>query len=138
MAVVEFSGIDEIDATFRKLERFETRRVVMAGADAAIEVLKGATESPKRHIVSGAMKDSISPGQYKETVGGGSIEVYPQGTDSRGVLNMMKAKLIERGQGRKPKPDKFLTGPATKSKLEAAVDKAFRTEVDKIFREAGG
>lgn len=135
MARVEFSGLDQIDGTFAKLERMDVKKIVMAGADAAIGVLETVSET---HVVTGAMKRSIEPGVYRETLGGGSIEVYPQGLDSRGVRNYLKAKKINEGYRKDKKGKGFMTGSATKAKLQTAEDAAMSAEANKLFKEAGG
>lgn len=140
MAKVEFSGLDEIDASLGKLERFETRRVVMAGAEADVKVQRAATEE-YRHVVSGSMRDNIRPAQYHETMNGGYVNVYPQGSDSRGVSNALKAFVTDRRKSRQKKPktgDHFITGAATVDKASAAVYDAFKAELAKIVDEAGG
>lgn len=134
MARFDSEGIEQIDAALAKLGRPAARRIVMAAANASIGVLQNASE---RHVVSGAMQKSISTGIYRETLDGGSVEVYPQGTDGRGVRNYLKARLIEEGRHGQ-KSDKFFTGPAVVSKLNSVTEKAMQDEADRILAEAGG
>lgn len=140
MARIEFDGFDGIDGQLQKLERMDVKRIVMAGAEAAVGVLQTETES-HRHVLTGAMMTGVAPGQYHESLGGGYVDVYPQGSDPKGISNAKKAFIINYGRGGKKTAktgDKFITGGATKSKLETAVGEAMKAEAGRLFREAGG
>jgi len=133
-----------------KLSRLETgmrregiRRIVMAGADAEIAEMSERTQSA-HHVRTGQMMQRIGTGAYHEEFGGGSINVYPQGTDSRGVSNAMKAFVINYGIGGNPTRkgkanrtgDKFITKQIRRAKDRVA--KAMAAEASAVFNEMTG
>ena len=68
--------------------------------------------------------------------GSGWVDVYPQGNDSRGVSNAMKAFVINYGYGgRKTKKtgDKFITG--NQKRMEQGVFTAMQAESDRRLAE---
>ena len=137
MAKMEYSGFELVDAQLAKLDRGTVKRIVMAGAEALVEATKDTIAS-RHHIATGEMMANVRPGQYHETLDGGWIEVYPQGTDSRGVSNAQKAFVINYGYGgrRTAKTgDKFLTGQ--KKRLEMSAIEAMNRENEKILQEIG-
>lgn len=130
MAKMTIDGMDELAG---KLEAVETgmrrtgiRRIVEAGAKAAAEDM-GKNIQTYHHIRTGTMLRNVGGAEYKETFDGGSMNVYPLGSDSRGVSNALKAYVINYGRGgnptRKGKPnrtgDKFITGNFRKSDEKA-------------------
>ena len=87
------------------------------------------------------MLRNVGGAEYKETFDGGSMNVYPLGSDSRGVSNAMKAYVINYGRGKNPtrkgKPnrtgDKFITGNFQKS--EAKAQEAMAAEASAFLEE---
>lgn len=139
MARCEFSGPDELSDKLGALSGRETiRRIVMAGADACVEKTREEIER-YRHVMTGSMMASVGPGRYREDVGSGSVEVYPQGEDSRGVSNAKKAFVINYGRGGKKTRrtgDKFITGH--KATMQQVVAAAMQAESDRIIQEVNG
>ena len=80
------------DATQREIRR----KMVENGAKVLIKEMQASIES-KHHVVSGSMKGSVAASKVYEDLDGTSIEVYPQGSDPRGVSNEMKAQIINYG-----------------------------------------
>ena len=128
------------------LERGTVKRIVMAGADACVEETKRNIEEYHHVGATGSMRESVRSGRYREWMGGGAADVYPQGEDSKGVGNALKAFVIDRGIGQRPNTkrsrgkarnrtgDHFLT-KKTAGKAEAAVVRAMEAEFDRIIEE---
>lgn len=133
---VDYSGFDRIEATFDHMSRGSIRRIVEAGAKAATQEMKKAVQAA-HHVRTGDMLQSVGPGEYHETLNGGYMAVYPQGTDQHGVANAMKAFVINYGRGRKKRNgkmgDQFITG--REAATEAIVKDAMQAEADKIIDE---
>ncbi len=142
-------GLDDILTKMAKLEggqmREMIRRIVNAGAEAAAREMRGNIESAG-HIRTGAMERETRPAEFREEVRGGYMNVYPQGKDSRGVSNAMKAYVINygigakltrrsRGKQRNKTGDKFITGQIDKTRPK--VEAAMRAEADKALKETG-
>ena len=140
---------DDLDVQLTQLEglrRDAVKRIVMAGAGACVEAEKSAIEEYHHVGKTGSMRDSVRPGNYREEMGGGSVYVYPQDEDSRGVSNAKKAFVIDNGIGRRPATvrsrgragnktgDHFLTRK-TKKKAEEATVRAMEAEYDRIIAE---
>ena len=82
---------------------------------------------------TGEMLRSIGRNEYREFLGGGSVDVYPQEKDSRGVRNATKAYVLNYGRGRGLKGDKFITGD--ESQAEQLVQEAMQAESDRLIAE---
>ena len=128
--------IEGLEAQLDRLGGREgARRIVDAGCMAAIDELKRKTAA-KGHIVTGSMQESFAKGIYHESIDRCWQDVYPQGTDPRGVDNAKKAFIINFGRGNKRTKktgDKFITG---KDKtMEEAVCAAMRAEAERIKNE---
>lgn len=147
MARLEIDGMDDMLANLRKLGsgiRPAVKQIVTAGAKAETGVMSGQIEVAK-HVVTGTMAGAVDLGRYKETLGGGEIDVYPQGEDSRGVSNAKKAFVINYGLGGNPTRrgkknktgDKFITGKKHEREAEEAVTAAMEAEAEKAFQEMG-
>ena len=144
MARVEGTEIRTDD--LEGLSRGAVKRVVMAGADACVEETQRNIEEYHHVGQTGSMRASVQPGRYRERLGGGTVEVYPQGEDSKGVDNAMKAFVIDRGIGQRPNTrrsrgrtpnktgDRFLTRK-TARKTEETVVRAMEAEFDRIIAE---
>ena len=133
---LDVGDIEGLEAQLDRLGGREgARRIVDAGCMAAIEQLKRKTAA-KGHIVTGSMQESFAKGIYHETIDRCWQDVYPQGTDPRGVDNAKKAFIINYGRGNKRTKktgDKFITG-ADKT-MEDAVCEAMRAEAERIKNE---
>jgi len=115
--------------------REAARRIVEAGSAAAVKVLQERTDAA-HHIMTGQMKGAFAPGKYHEDVDRCWQDVYPQGTDARGIDNAKKAFVINYGYGGRKTAktgDKFITGK-TKT-LEEAVSAAMQAEAERIKNE---
>lgn len=123
-----------------QLGRPMIRRIVEAGADAAIEHMRGRIES--MHMQTGEMAGSVGKAEYVETLGGGSQLVYPLDVDRKGVRNALKAYVINYGRGKKQNKD------GSRSRMgdhfidrdpdvERIVREAMERESDRAMREAG-
>ena len=128
--------IAELEVQMDKLGGRESmRRIVEAGSKAAVRIMQERT-SEKHHIQTGQMQQAFAPGLYHEDIDRCWQDVYPQGTDARGVDNAKKAFVINFGRGGKRTAktgDKFITGK-TKT-MEDAVSAAMRAEAERIQNE---
>ena len=138
MARCEFTGPDEMAAKLETLGRDGIRRLVTAGAEACKKEMQLLTDQ-YRHVVTGSMMRGIAAGKYHEDLNSAWCEVYPQGTDSRGVSNAKKAFVINYGYGKRKTAktgDKFITGK--NSTMKRVVAEAMTAENDRIIREMNG
>lgn len=130
--------VDSKELPVEKLEKISRegiRQIVMAGADAAAARMKELT-SEKRHVRNRDMIDSIGPGEYTEYLGGGRVEVYPQGDDRKGVRNATKMYVINYGRGGVRKKDsrmgdRFIT--RAEKQMKELVTQAMQAESDRII-----
>lgn len=147
MARLEIDGMDDMLANLRKLGsgiRPAVKRIVTAGADAETGVMSGQIQTAK-HVMTGQMRDAVGLGNYKETLGGGEVAVYPKGEDSKGISNAKKAFVINYGLGGNPTRkgkknktgDKFITGKRPEREASETVTAAMDAEAEKVFREMG-
>ena len=82
MARIEFQdNLEEQISQLEGLRRGAVKRIVMAGADACAEAEKQAIEEYHHVGRTGSMRENVRPGAYHESVGSGSVNVYPQGED---------------------------------------------------------
>lgn len=139
MARISADGFLQEEGRLGRLDRAVTRRIVTAGGEAAVEWEKKIT-AEKGHTRSGQMAGSVGMTNFKEDLDGGSVEVYPLDTDSRGVRNALKAFVTNYGRGgvKNPKKmgDKFITGNMRQAR--DAAQAAMRAEYMKIIAEANG
>ena len=136
MARFEFDGTRVCADQLNGMGRPQIRRIVEAGADAAIKRMKERIDTLHRVRSTGDMYESVDRGKYEETLGGGSQVVYPQGNDRKGERNAMKAFVINYGRGgaRKTKHmrDYFITKDTA---VEGIVQDAMAREYDRIMAE---
>lgn len=127
-------GFDAIDAQLSKLGRPAIRRIVEAGARADEDEWR-ANIRQAGHIRTGDMLGSVGAAEYHEFLGGGEMNVYPQGNDRKGGANAMKAYVINYGRGRRSGKmgDKFITGKLPQT--EERVHEAMQAESDRILME---
>jgi len=147
MARGKYSGFEMIENSFERLGRDSIRRIVEAGAKACAGKMQDEIQK-NRHVRTGSMMQNVKPERYREFLGGGAMEVYPQDTDARGVSNTVKAYVINHGIGRNPTVrsrgrkernrtgDKFITG--NKTAMEQVVRQAMQEENNRIISESGG
>lgn len=138
MAKLEYKGFEVLQNQIAQLSRGTIRRLVEAGANALIESTQESIES-HHHVVTGTMKTSVKAGKYHETLGGGWMDVYPQGDDPRGVSQAKKAFVINYGYGGRKTVktgDKFITGQ--RRQRASAINLAMEMENEKIIKEANG
>ena len=94
MAKLSVNGIDGVEEQLARIgDRASARRIVEAGAKACAAELEKRTDE-YRHVVTGSMMSSFAPGKYHEDIDVCWQDVYPQGTDSRGISNTEKAFII--------------------------------------------
>lgn len=143
MASAKVTGITDVELQLNKLcDRSMIKKIVMAGADAAIVEYKRQIQQA-HHVRTGEMLESVGPGKYKESLGGGEVSVYPQGYDHKGVANAVKAYVINYGRGKpdgkrkrshkRKMGDKFIT--KNQSKIEAVTLAAMAAEQDRLIAE---
>lgn len=132
MATVEYD-VDSAIKRLGKLGRPMIRQIVEAGAGAA-EKLMAESVRTRNHIRTGDMLESIGTNEYLEILGGGRVDVYPQGNDREGVRNATKAYVINYGRGgtrkRGKMGDRFITG--NEKRTEEAVHQAMQAEHDRL------
>ena len=144
-AVAKFSMVGEeaMDMLSRlddSMRREGIRRIVEAGGAASAAEMSKIIQNA-HHVRTGQMLASVAPGEYQEFFGGGAINIYPQGTDSRGVSNALKAFVTNYGIGRNPtkkgRPnrtgDKFIT--SEERVTDSVVAQAMQAEADRIAEE---
>ena len=147
MARIEFQdNLEEQIGQLDGLRRGAVKRIVMAGADACAEAEKQAIEEYHHVGSTGSMRENVRPGAYHESMGSGSVNVYPQGEDSKGVGNALKAFVIDRGIGQRPNTkrsrgrtpnrtgDRFLTRKTAKRAEDVTV-RAMEEAFDQIIQE---
>lgn len=141
MARMKIDGAEYVTVKLSANARETIRRLTMAGAKAAEEIMKANAEA-RQHVRTGDMIASIRDNGYREWYGGGATDVYPQEDDAKGVRNATKAYVINYGKGRRPTTrrgkrnktgDKFITG--AEKQTEAAVGQAMQAEMARINEE---
>ena len=135
MAKFEFSGGESFDGQLEQLGRDGVKTVVMSGADACVKVMQDMVEA-YHHVVTGDMKSAVAPAKYHEDLNSAWVEVYPQGSDRRGVSNAVKAFVTNYGHGKKKgrkSGDKFITG--NKNKMQTVVTAAMQAASDRLIQE---
>lgn len=145
MARMSVDGFELVENRLSRLGRPMIRKIVEAGAKAA-EARMAENTKARQHVRNSDMLESIGNNGIRESVGGASTDVYPQGDDRKGVRNATKAYVINYGKGarpftRRPKKhprrnltgDKFITGDEPKT--EEAVLQAMQAESDRLIEE---
>lgn len=138
MARASVNGIDYWNKQIQQMDRQNLKRIVMAGAAAAGDWMKERIVAYNHVGKTGDMLNSVGPGEYRESLGGGSVDVYPLGTDRKGAENRVKAEVASFGRGGRPGPksrDFFLVKDAD---MEERVRAAMQAESDRIMTEIGG
>ncbi len=100
MARFDVSGMDDIIkqmAALGKLVGETADEMLMAGAEVVKEAWRDSAEEHD-HRVTGDMIDSIGYPRHPDTINGiRTIDIYPQGKDSKGVRNAEKAFILHYG-----------------------------------------
>lgn len=146
MAQVTVDGLDGLMEAMDKLgSRATTDRLLTKGAEAASDVMKDETRKYRHIGKTGDMLQKIGPAKIHYDITDSYVNVYPQGSDPRGVSNAMKAFVINYGLGKRPNTkrshgkqknktgDKFITG--NEELTETAVHAAMEAEMDRIADE---
>jgi hypothetical protein len=114
-----------------------TRELLEAGAKVVAKEMQQAIQD-NHHVLSGDMLESVAPTEVHMDVDVSSIEVYTQGTDSRGVKNEMKNVIISqgyyyRGVQNKRKPDQYLKGmrKRVEPRVQAVMSEQMRISLQK-------
>lgn len=134
MARCSYNGFEILENDLSRMSRESVKRIVTAGAQKAVDRMRQNTEKAG-HVRSGDMLQSIAMTEYQDWMGGGKREVYPLGTDHRGVRNATKAYVLNYGRGKR-RGDKFITG--NESADESEIRAAMRAESDRIIDEING
>ena len=135
MARFEYSGGEEFEAALEKLDRDGRKNIVMAGAEVCAQDMQNAIGNA-HHVRTGSMMQNVRPGIYHDDQDSSYVEVYPQGNDSRGVDNAMKAFVINYGYGKrrtKKTGDKFIT--KNEKQFRATVERAMQDASDRMIAE---
>lgn len=135
MAKLTYDAGEGFDRGLDKLGRDAVKTIVMAGADKCSEDMQKVI-GEYHHVRTGSMKANVRPGIYHEDLGSGWVEVYPQGSDSRGVSNAKKAFVIDRGYGArrtKKTGDKFIT--KNQKQFKADVSTAMQAASDRLVAD---
>ena len=116
------------------------RKCVIAGAKVVEKEMKNTIEA-RKHVVNKWMRDSVGMGVLHEDIDRVWVEVYPQGTDPRGVENEMKNEIINRGYynkntGRKIRRDPYVK--ELKKKIEPKVTAVMQYQYDLCMKEING
>jgi len=144
MAKFEYTGADGIEAQLQAMDRDMIKGIVMAGAEACVKEMQNLIGAYRHIGKTGSMQKNVAPAKYHEDLGSGWVDVYPQGSDSRGVSNAMKAFVINYGIGSNPTVrshkkkknktgDKFITG--NQKRMEQGVFTAMQAESDRRIAE---
>lgn len=135
MAKFSYSGTEEMEQRLAEMDRGMIRGIVMAGAEACTKEMQNLIGA-YHHVKTGSMQQNVRPGQYHEDMNSGWVDVYPQGSDARGVSNAKKAFVINYGYGKrrtKKTGDKFITG--NQKRMEQGVFTAMQAESDRRIAE---
>lgn len=132
MAKFTYDAGESFDRGLDKLSREGVKTIVMAGADECTKDMQKVI-GQYRHVKTGSMKENVNPGIYHEDLNSGWVEVYPQGSDSRGVSNAKKAFVIDRGYGARRTAktgDKFIT--KNQKQFQTDVSRAMQSASDQL------
>ena len=133
MARMKVNGIEYANEQLNKMGRPFIRAVVEAGVKAETDRMKARIR--QLHPGQGEMEDSVAPGKLHEDLDGTWQDVYPQGLDSRGQENNVKAFVINYGRGGK-KTDRMKDYFITKDdEAGEVVRAAMQAEADRLMSE---
>ena len=135
MAKFSYDGGEDFARNLDKLGREAVKTIVMAGADQCTKDMQNVIGA-YHHVKTGSMQQNVRPGIYHEDLNRGWVEVYPQGTDGRGVDNAMKAFVIDRGYGArrtKKTGDRFIRKNEKQFKSDAV--RSMQAASDRLIAE---
>lgn len=105
MARFRVDGLDSLIDMMRKYDQTSgaiAEDVLMAGAGAVRDAWRRAADE-KDHRVTGDMINSIGFPRSPKDIGGIlTIDIYPQGKDSKGIRNAEKAFILHYGSSKLP------------------------------------
>ena len=107
--IIEDFHKNELDALEPGVVRGIIKKCLWAGAKVVEKEMKNTIES-RHHVVHGYMRDSVSQGEVHEDLDRSYVDIFPQGTDPRGVSNELKNKIIINGYYN------VMTGKSTRKK----------------------
>ena len=134
------SALDQLDDALVR----DIRREMVENAAKVLKTEMMATIEANHHVVSGGMKDSVAPSKVYEDLDCTCIDVYPQGTDPRGVNNEMKLQIINYGYynrdtgWRVKKKDYFLNDRFRKKcepRILAVMNATFAKRMDELNKD---
>jgi subtilase family serine protease len=133
MAKMKVNGIEYANEALNKMGRPFIRKVVEAGVKAETDRMKARIRA--LHPGEGEMEESVAPGIFHEGPDSTWQDVYPQGLDSRGQENNIKAFVINYGRGGR-KTDRMRDYFITKDNEAAeVVQAAMQAEADRLMSE---
>jgi hypothetical protein len=124
-----------MDVRLEAMDRDMIKGIVMKGAEACVKEMQ-ALIGEYHHVKTGQMQKAVAPAKYHEDLGSGWVDVYPQGNDSRGISNAVKAFVINyRTPKHRPAKtgDKFIT--KNQKRMERGVFTAMQEESDRRIAE---
>ena len=86
---------------FGQLTEADIDSVLLAGAQIYVDTWKKVIL--EKHYQTGAMHDAVASTEVKHAGASAYVEVYPQGTDSNGTSNALKAFVAHNGKRRAKK-----------------------------------
>lgn len=105
LARFDMSGLNSVIDEMRRLEEDTgptAERMIMAGAEEVNKAWRRSAEE-HNHRDTGDMIESIGYPRQPFKIGGAlSIDIYPQGTDHKGVRNAEKAFILHYGTSKRP------------------------------------
>ena len=143
MAWASTSDLNIPENQLEKMGRPMIRKIVEAGAGAAERVEKEII-TRRGHVRTGDLVNSIKAGEYREWLGGGAQEVYPQGENRNGERLQTIAYVINYGRGgrktnrdgtRSRMGDNFMRDVDAEG--ERAAIQAMQDESDRLMAEIG-
>lgn len=102
MASMTFRGLDSvIEEITRCSDRVDevVTQMLKAGGEEMVKAWKDAIEGADL-VKTGSMRDNVKAGKLKKDADGGSIVIYPRGTDENGTSNATKAFVNHYGTSR--------------------------------------
>ena len=131
MARIETTGFEEIEKQFlRRAEKAvkAVPRMLKRGAEVLAEAQR--REIDQMDIVDkGELMRSVKPTKVKQKEESSYIDVYPQGTDSKGVRNAEKGFIAQYGKSNEP------ARPWMTAKSADAVHNAMWEEWERVNNE---
>lgn len=126
--------LENLESNFR---REVTRKVLWAGAKVVEKEMRAEIE--KKHKISGDLEKSVAQTEIQEGIDESSVEIYTQGTDSRGVSNPMKNVIITQGyyhvRTGKRKKDPYLK--EMRKRVEPRLNGVMSYQMELTMRELG-